>query len=461
MKVLWFSVTPLSLNAKENTGIEGKGWISSLLQIVLGIKDLELVVVYGNQSPFKKEVEETERLKIIPINICRYGKRQIIKDMMTYSEVDDFVISESLKIIQENKPDLIHVFGAEWCYGMLASHVTIPVVIHIQGLWSQIRNSLLLPGQSSLFDRFKPELWNHPLGFFARYQYYNLSMERHRREEEILRCNKYFMCRTRWDQSVVRFYNKNARIFHVDEALRQEFIECKERWIRPPRPAGTEDCSMKTQSPTQEGKRLVLVTTGACYSIKGPDVVLKTAKLIQENTDYQVEWKWIGGTDEDIREFEKLTKVKAQEVGVRMLGTLSATEMISELLAADMYVHTSYSDNSPNAVCEAQYLGMPVIATDTGGVISLFSEQYDKDMIVPMNDPFYLASKIIDLREDDAKAKILADDNWTIAHQRHDAERIRKQLMECYDVLRRSQESGVRSQETGVRREGGKRNESC
>lgn len=415
MKVLWFSVTPLSLNAKKNTGIEGKGWISSLLQIALGIKDLELVVVYGNQSPFKKEVEETERLKIIPINICRYGKRQIIKDMMTSREVDDFVISESLKIIQENKPDLIHIFGAEWCYGMLASHVTVPVVIHIQGLWSQIRNSLLLPGQSTLFDRFKPELWNHPLGFFARYQYYNLSMERHRREEEILRRNKYFMCRTRWDQSVVRFYNKNARIFHVDEALRQEFIGCKDWW-----------------QPHAENKKLVLVTTGACYSIKGPDVVLKTAKLIQENTGYQVEWKWIGGIDEDIKEFEKLTKVKAQEVGLKMMGILNATDMIRELLSSDMYVHTSYSDNSPNAVCEAQYLGMPVIATDTGGVISLFSEQYDKNMMVPMNDPFYLASKIIELREDDAKAKCLAEDNWAIAHQRHDAERISKQLKDTY-----------------------------
>jgi len=415
MKVLWFSVTPLSLNAKENTGIEGKGWISSLLQIALGINDLELVVVYGNQSPFKKEVEETERLKIIPINICRYGKRQIIKDMMTSREVDDFVISESLKIIQENKPDLIHVFGAEWCYGMLASHVDIPVVIHIQGLWSQIRNSLLLPGQSSLFDRFKPELWNHPLGFFARYQYYNLSMERHRREEEILRRNTYFMCRTRWDQSVVRFYNKNARIFHVDEALRQEFTGCQDRW-----------------QPHAAGKKIVLVTTGACYSIKGPDVVLKTAKLIRENTGYQVEWKWIGGTDDDIREFEKLTKVKAREVGLKMMGTLSATEMIRELLSSDIYVHTSYSDNSPNAVCEAQYLGMPVIATDTGGVISLFSGQYDKNMMVPMNDPFYLASKIIELREDDAKARCLAEDNWAIAHRRHDAGRISKQLKDTY-----------------------------
>ena len=428
MKVIWFSVAPISLNAEENTGIEGKGWIPALLEIALGIDDLELVVVYGNHSPHKKEREERGRLKIIPINVSRYSKRQIIKDMMTSREVDDYVIGEAMRIVDGEKPDLIHVFGTEWCYGLLTKHMgkrNIPVVIHVQGLWSQIRNSLLLPGQSTLFDRIKPELWNHPLGFFARYQYYNLSMERYRREEEILRSSRYFMCRTRWDQAVVRFYNRDARIFHVDEALRREFVECKERWIRPPRPAGTP--------PTQEGKRLVLVTTGACYSVKGPDVVLKTARLIRENTDYEVEWKWIGGTDEEMREFEKLTKVNAREAGIRMMGTLTATEMIRELLTADMYVHTSYADNSPNAVCEAQYLGMPVIATDTGGVVSLFSEQYDRNMLVPMNDPFYLASKIIELREDGAKAERLAEDNWTVAHWRHDRERIKKQLKECYE----------------------------
>lgn len=418
MKVLWFSVTPLSINVDENTGIEGKGWISSLLQIVLGIENIELVVAYENKSPLKKEVEETDRLKIIPINVCRYGKRQIIKDMMTSREVDDFILTESLKIIHEHQPDLIHVFGSEWCFGLLAKHVSIPIVIHIQGFWSQIRNSLLLPGQSSLFDRLKPELLTHPLGFFARYQYYNLSMERHRREEEILRCNRYFMCRTRWDQSVVRFYNRDAQIFHVDEALRQEFIQCEERW----KPHATD-------------KKIVLVTIGACYSIKGPDVVLKTAKLIRENTDYEIVWKWIGGTEDDIREFEKLTNIQTSEVGVRMLGTKNATEMIEELLSSDMYVHTSYSDNSPNAICEAQYLGMPVIATDTGGVISLFGDQYDKNMIVPMNDPFYLASKIIELRENDTKAMSLGEDNWVTAHQRHDSERISKQLKETYHQL--------------------------
>lgn len=418
MKVLWFSVTPLSINVGENTGIEGKGWISSLLQIALGIENLEIVVVYGNNSPHKKEVEEIDRLRIIPINICRYGKRQIIKDMMTYREVDDFILSESLKIIHENKPDLIHIFGSEWCFGLISKYVSIPVVIHMQGFWSQIRNCLLLPGQSSLFDRFKPELLIHPLGFFARYQYYNLSKERHRREEAILRNNKYFMCRTRWDQSVVKFYNKDARFFHVDEALRHEFVECKDRW--------------KSHA---SDKKIVIVTTGACYSIKGPDVVLKTAKLIRENTDYDVVWKWIGGTDDEIREFEKLTKVKAHEVGVKMIGTMGATEIIKELLSSDMYVHTSYSDNSPNAVCEAQYLGLPVIVTSTGGVPSLFSEYYDRDMIVPMNDPFYLASKILELHGNPVKALFLSEENWNIAHERHDAMRIRQQLSEVYHQL--------------------------
>ena len=101
-----------------------------------------------------------------------------------------------------------------------------------------------------------------------------------------------------------------------------------------------------------------------------------------------------------------------------------------------MYVHTSYSDNSPNAVCEAQYLGLPVIATDTGGVVSLFSDSYDGDMLVPMNDPFYLAAKIVALREDGSLAKKLGEDNWTTAHRRHDPERIGRQLKECYLEVR-------------------------
>jgi glycosyltransferase involved in cell wall biosynthesis len=76
-----------------------------------------------------------------------------------------------------------------------------------------------------------------------------------------------------------------------------------------------------------------------------------------------------------------------------------------------------------------------VIATSTGGVPSLFSEHYDKDMLVPMNDPFYLASKVMELREAPEKAQFLSEENWKVAHERHNAFRIKKQLSDTYHYL--------------------------
>ena len=115
MKILWFSVTPLSLNAKENTGIEGKGWISSLLQIALAIDGLELVVVYENYSPHRKEIEETERLKntyvgtskkvtefLIENNSTALGSGSSLYELISRPELDYFMIEP----IDEKRQDL-------------------------------------------------------------------------------------------------------------------------------------------------------------------------------------------------------------------------------------------------------------------------------------------------------------------------------------------------------------------
>lgn len=418
MRVLWLSSATISVNADENTGIEGKGWIGSLLQLALQIDGLEIVVAYENHSPEHKETVQKGRVTVAPLNISRYSKRQILKDLVTQREVDEVVVQETLKLIDQYKPDLIHVFGSEWGFGLIAPHTNVPVVIHIQGLWSQIRNCLLLPGQSEFSDRVKFSLLRHPLWFYARYHYYDLYLERAQREEEILRCNRYFMCRTRWDKSIVRMYSPDAQVFHVDEALRSEFTSSKQQWC-----------------PRKDGKQIVLATVGACYPIKGPDVVLKAARLIRENTGLEVVWKWIGGSVQEILEYEKLTGIKAADVGLRMMGTMDAARMVEELLASDIYVHPSYADNSPNAVCEAQTLGMPVIATNAGGTPSLFDSDYDPDLLVPVNDPFYLSAKIVELYRDQDKMLRLGQSNMKVALRRHDEQHILSQLADAYKQI--------------------------
>jgi len=56
------------------------------------------------------------------------------------------------------------------------------------------------------------------------------------------------------------------------------------------------------------------------------------------------------------------------------LGALNAQQMTEELAMSHVFVSPSFIDNSPNAVSEAQLIGMPVISTYTGGVPSLIEE---------------------------------------------------------------------------------------
>ena len=417
MRVLWFSVSPISLEEDNNKGKNGVGWIHSLLLIASKIENLEIGIVYANYLADRKDNEIQGNIRIFPINVNRNSVRQKLRDAITYKVIDELLIRESLRIIHDYKPSLIQVFGSEWCFGLLSEYIDIPIIIHMQGFWPQIRNARKLIWKFLFLNELRSGLLFHPITLLVDNVFSHfLSRERQEREQKILHINHFFMCRTRWDKAIVRLYNENAQIFHVDEALRPEFLLNQRKWKH-----GNDN--------------IVLITTGIC-SYKGTDVALKAAQLICENTKYKVVWKWIGGDNKNLRPFELLTGIKGKDVGIVMKGRLNATQILEELLTSEIYVHLSYTDNSPNAVCEAQYLGMPVIATNVGGIPSLFDEEYDKDLLVPINDPYYLASKIVHLYENIDEQNRLSDLNWNISHKRHAEQNIMKQLMQAYlDVI--------------------------
>ena len=57
------------------------------------------------------------------------------------------------------------------------------------------------------------------------------------------------------------------------------------------------------------------------------------------------------------------------------VGTITTQTHMAQLLQkADVYLHSSVSDNSPNSIAEALCSGVPVFASDTGGSMELISE---------------------------------------------------------------------------------------
>lgn len=415
IKVLWFSINSVQYHSQGDKPISSGGWIESLLRVVSVHDDIELGIAFLT-SDKNAEIKKVEDVTYIPMYVS-INWIEKIKDMYTYTSYDEKTLEKYLEIVNYFNPDIIHVFGSEWNFGLLKFKVKIPLIIHMQGFWPEYLNSAFPPGWSR--REYCWERWYKPSSVVHRIMLEHKSKERAQREEKILSINDYYFGRTRWDKALVTLYNPNAKYYFCSEALRNAFVFETRKWKY------------------NDGAQIVyIITTGAGHALKGFDLVLKTAKLLKEHAKFEYKWFLCGATSHNMKYFEKKTNIKCNDVNVYPLGLCTAEKIKDMQLQATMYVHTAYIDNSPNAICEAQYLGLPIISTNVGGIPSLFEDSYPQDMLVPTNDPYFLSSKIIEVHDDKEKLESMAKSNFQIAHKRHNDDSIYASLIDTYkDML--------------------------
>ena len=233
-------------------------------------------------------------------------------------------------------------------------------------------------------------------------------------EESILKANHYFMGRTHWDKAIVNFYNPEATYFECQEALRDSFVNTKQKW---------------TYKVVNKIK-LISVISGPLY--KGVDVILKTAQLLKTHSSIDFEWNICGISNSDL--IESVYKIKAKDVNVNYLGVLDQDVLKNKLLNSSFYIHPSYIDNSPNSVCEAQILGVPVIACNTGGLRTIIKDK-KTGFLVPANDPLMVAHLIEKMWDNRDVLEKISSAAVAQATERHDKEIIKEQLFSVYSQI--------------------------
>ena len=124
-------------------------------------------------------------------------------------------------------------------------------------------------------------------------------------------------------------------------------------------------------------------------------------------------------------------------MNIEFLGKTSSSGISELMCKTSFFIHTSYIENSPNSVCEAQILGVPVIATNVGGISSLITNNVT-GILVPANDPFYLAPQIIELYNNKDKSKRLGEKGRLEAQLRHDKTTIINDLISIYKKIKTS-----------------------
>ena len=89
---------------------------------------------------------------------------------------------------------------------------------------------------------------------------------------------------------------------------------------------------------------------------------------------------------------------------IRFAGYVEQRDLPPWYRAADVFVLSSDFDNSPNVVLEAMASGLPVVATDVGGVADLLDAPAGGSL-VPKGDAAAMGTEIIALLNADARCR--------------------------------------------------------
>lgn len=246
---------------------------------------------------------------------------------------------------------------------------------------------------------------------------YKTFLYRSNREKHYLSNANYIFGRTFWDRSCTLALNPKRKYYVVNEILRSDFYN--KQWK-----GFLSDYKIS----------LVSIITAGIY--KGMETLLKTAAILKEYSNLLFEWHIVGYTKRDkwVKIAEKITTIKSSNCNIIYHGKLDAESVSNLLCESDMYIHVSHIENSPNSVCEAMILGMPVIASYAGGTASLLNNGED-GVLVQDGDPYVLAGSIIDLFQNPCKSLKYANSARDKAIKRHDKKQIVEKLILNYEII--------------------------
>ena len=400
MRVLWLSANSALFRDDHVNG----GWIASLQTEIMKQKDITLGIAFPVDTPTKGIRKDGVSYYPVLFQSTKIKILRIIDMRMADSEI----LKGYINAIKDFAPDIIHVWGSEFEFGLVSKYTDIPIILHIQGLMNPIYN-LRYPNNVTLF---RIMLSSVPL--LLKYYIFRDKMKHYaKRELQILRNIRYVYGRTEWDRNATLAINPQRKYFYCSELLRSSFWNSRKWTFR------------------ENAQKIVItsVINGALY--KGGDVILRTAEIL---SDLKITFVWNVIGIKDLIVHEKLTGVKCKDVNINIMGRCQADKVVDTLLDSDVFVHTSYIENSPNCVCEAQLLGIPVIASCVGGTPTLIKDGVT-GFLVGTNDAYNIAGLILRLKENKDICNTISKNEINVAEERHKITNIVSDLLDGYKYV--------------------------
>lgn len=401
MKILWLSSVSLTNDQVLASGT----WIPGMFTLLqLYFPELEIVNVT------KAHIRETKRIE----------KKGLTEWIIPFSsEMDAKLITHISTIIEEEKPDVVQVWGTEDCWGMYPFKELcpqIPSIVEIQGILSSVTEEYyggLTPGEMMRCWNVK-ECIKPSSSLPAIRQLYSKNVDRERR---ILESFRNVGVQSKWSERVVETYNRNARFFKSGIALRQEFYD----------------------SPKWEPSRLrdlkVFSTALVGQPLKGAWTLFQAFAIIKKRFP-EAQLILAGVKEEGIRRsgFHRMIYKFANDNGfandIHHVGKATAAQLAKLYRTSSVFINPSNCESYSVVTAEAMLIGIPSVVAYSGASPELGVD--GSVLYFPKGDFRICASLVVDILKDCALATELSRKSIKLAEQRQSQEGIARLQMETY-----------------------------
>lgn len=403
MKILWMSSVQLS---EHKTLISGT-WIPGLFSLLKRYyPQLEIInLTKGNASKSTKIKNRDLVEWIIPAN----------------TKMTATVINEISRIITEEKPDVIQVWGTEDIWGtfpFMQKFPEIPAILEIQGILASVSEEFyggLTPMELlkcwNIKEFLKP---SSSLPAIRRLYSRNVARERF-----ILRNFNNIGVQSTWSADVVRTFNQAARLYKSGIALRPAFYESG-KW---------------SSANNISGHPRIFSTALIGQPLKGAYTLFKAFAIVKQRFP-DAELVLAGVKEEGIRKsgfcrmLTRFAKKNKFFDSIHHLGASNAEQLAEQYRTASVFVNPSNLESYSVVTAEAMYIGCPTVASYSGAMPELGPD--NSVMYFPKGDFRICASHIIRILEDQNLAIELSHKSLLIGEERQDRAKIAEKQMETY-----------------------------
>ncbi len=407
IKVLWLSNIEFSNSQLQSTGT----WLSAMGNALQSTKKIELFnITQSKRSKYTQEAIGSIKQWLVPFE--RFNKKGL-PSLKTINYIQ--------RIVEEVRPEIIHVWGTENYWGLLTArgYINGNILLETQGLryacakvyyggltFSELLKciglkEILNPGKSIFAGKIQSERW----GKF---------------EIEILKAHKNISTQSDWIRAHVFLSNQNCKIHRSEMMLRNEFTESA-AWNR------------KNLNP------IIFTSSAGSRAYKGIHVLFKALSILKQH--YPTIVLQIAGSHlKGIKTsgYSKFLMQEALRLGIsnsiQWLGSLDSTKIVSQLHSSSVVVIPSFVESYSMSLAEAMIVGTPIVVAYSGAMTEL-AVNNESALFYTAGDEVMCAHQIEKVLEDHNFALNLSKNARIVGLLRNNTNKVIEQQLSIYNSL--------------------------